>query len=42
MGNKYRKLGRDAKTGRIIPVEEAEKRKKTAVVERVPIRKKEK
>lgn len=30
-----RKIGRDAKTGRIIPVKEAQKRKATAVVETV-------
>jgi hypothetical protein len=30
-----RKIGRDAETGRFIPVEEAERRKKTAVVETV-------
>jgi hypothetical protein len=35
-----RKIGRDAETGRFIPVEEAERRKKTAVVE--TIRKKSK
>jgi len=34
------KIGRDAETGRFIPVEEAERRKKTAVVE--TIRKKSK
>jgi len=31
-----RKIGRDAETGRFIPVEEAERRKKTTVVETVP------
>lgn len=30
-----RKIGRDAKTGRIIPVKEAQRRKRTAVVETV-------
>lgn len=30
-----RKIGRDARTGRIIPVKEAERRKSTAVVETV-------
>lgn len=34
-----RKIGRDAETGRIIPVREAERRKSTAVVETVPVRK---
>lgn len=29
------KVGRDAETGRFIPVKDAEKRKKTAVVERI-------
>jgi hypothetical protein len=37
---KYRKVGRDAGDGRFIPVKEAERRKKTAVVERIPIKKK--
>ena len=32
---KERKIGRDAKTGRIIPVEEARRRKSTAVVETI-------
>ncbi len=31
-----RKVGRDAGNGQFIPVKEAERRKKTAVVERVP------
>lgn len=31
--NKTYKIGRDAETGRFIPVKEAERRKKTAVVE---------
>ncbi len=37
-----RKIGRDAKTGRIIPVKEAQSRKATAVVEtvKVPTRRK--
>ncbi len=30
-----RKIGRDARTGQIIPVKEAERRKSTAVVETV-------
>jgi hypothetical protein len=34
-----RKIGRDAGTGRIIPVREAERRPKTTVVETVPVRK---
>jgi hypothetical protein len=34
-----RKIGRDAITGRFIPVEEAERRKKTTVVETIKIRK---
>ena len=29
--------GRDAETGRFIPVEEARRRRQTAVVERVPL-----
>ena len=33
---KTRKAGRDAKTGRFIPVKEAKKRKSTAVVETIP------
>ena len=42
MGKKRstRKIGRDAGTGRFIPVKEAERRKKTAVVERIPTQKK--
>jgi len=32
-----RKIGRDAKTGRIIPVAEAERRKATAIVETVKV-----
>jgi len=34
-----RKIGRDAGTGKFIPVKEAEKRKKTAVVETIKIEK---
>ena len=34
-----RKIGRDARTGRIIPVPEARRRASTAVVETVPVRK---
>ncbi|MGB8345923.1 MAG: hypothetical protein WCD86_13635 [Ktedonobacteraceae bacterium] len=30
-----RQIGRDAKTGRIIPVEEAKRRKNTAIVETI-------
>ena len=33
---KTHKAGRDAKTGKFIPVKEAERRKATAIVERVP------
>jgi len=33
--NKSYKVGRDAGTGRFIPVKEAERRKKTAVVETI-------
>lgn len=33
--SKTRKIGRDAKTGEFIPVKEAERRKKTAVVETI-------
>ena len=32
-----RKIGRDARTGRIIPVREAERRKSTAVVETIKV-----
>ena len=32
-----RKIGRDAETGQFIPVEEARRRKKTAVVETIPL-----
>lgn len=34
------KVGRDAKTGKFIPVKEAERRKSTAVVETMKIKKK--
>jgi hypothetical protein len=34
---KFREIGRDARTGQIISVEEARRSKGTAVVERVPI-----
>ena len=38
-----RKIGRDAGTGRFIPVKEAERRKKTAIVETIkPTRRKKK
>jgi hypothetical protein len=37
-----RKIGRDAENGRFIPVKEAERRKKTAVVEVLPPQKKPK
>lgn len=32
-----RKIGRDAKTGRIIPIEEAQRRKATAIVQTVKV-----
>ena len=32
---KTRKIGRDAETGKFIPVKEAKRRKKTAVVETI-------
>ena len=35
MAKNTRKVGRDAGTGQFIPVKEAERRKKTAVVETV-------
>lgn len=35
MSNKTQKIGRDAKTGRFLPVKEAERRKSTAVVETI-------
>jgi hypothetical protein len=34
---KTRTIGRDAETGRIIPVEQARRDKKGAVVEKVPV-----
>jgi hypothetical protein len=34
---KTRQVGRDAETGKFIPVDEARRRKKTAVVETIPI-----
>jgi hypothetical protein len=34
---KTKKVGRDAGSGKFIPVKEAKRRKKTAVVERVPV-----
>jgi hypothetical protein len=37
---KTRQAGRDAGTGQFIPVSEAKRRKKTAVVERIPVPKK--
>lgn len=39
---KGRKIGRDAGTGKFIPVKEAERRKKTAVVETIKPPKKKK
>ena len=42
MAAKSRKAGRDAKTGRFIPIKEAERRKATAVVETIPIKPKRK
>lgn len=36
---KTRKIGRDAETGEFIPVEEAERRKRTAVVETIKVKK---
>ncbi len=36
MSSKTHKAGRDARTGKFIPVREAERRKDTAIVERVP------
>jgi hypothetical protein len=35
-----RKIGRDADNGRFIPVKEAQRRKKTAVVETIKVTKK--
>lgn len=37
-----RKIGRDAGTGKFIPVKEAERRKRTAVVETIRPRRKKK
>lgn len=37
-----RKIGRDAETGQFIPVDEAKRRKKTAVVETIKVPKKKK
>lgn len=37
-----RKIGRDAGTGKFIPVKDAERRKKTAVVETIKVPKKKK
>ncbi len=34
-----RKIGRDAGTGKFIPVKEAQRRKKTAVVETIKVKK---
>ena len=39
---KTRKAGRDAETGRFIPVKEAKRRKKTATVETIPVGKRKK
>ena len=39
---KTRKIGRDAGNGQFIPVKEAERRKKTAIVETIKIPKKKK
>jgi len=39
---KTKKVGRDAKNGQFIPVKEAERRKKTAVVEKIPVKPKKK
>jgi len=33
--NKTRKVGRDARTGKFIPIEKAKRRKSTAVVETI-------
>ena len=38
--NKTKKIGRDTGTGKFIPIKEAQRRKKTAVVETIKIRKK--
>ena len=37
---KTRKIGRDAETGQFLPVRVAERRRKTATVEKVPLPKK--
>jgi hypothetical protein len=37
-GRKTRKIGRSAKTGRFIPIEIAERRKATAIVETIKIK----
>ena len=42
MGKKTRKIGSNAGTGQFIPVKEAERRKKTAVVEIIKTPKKRK
>ncbi len=42
MAAKTRKVGRDAKTGQFISVKEAKRRKSTAVVETIKIKKKRK
>lgn len=36
---KSRQIGRDAKTGRFIPVREAKRRKSTAIVETIKVKK---
>ena len=40
--SKTRKAGRDARTGRFIPIKEAERRPSTTVVETIPINPKRK
>jgi len=40
--SKTRKIGRDAETGRFIPVDKAKRHPKTTVVETIKIRKKKK
>ena len=42
MAAKSRKAGRDAKTGRFIPIKEAKRRPSTTVVETIPIKPKRK
>lgn len=42
MSTSKRKIGRDAGTGKFIPVDEAERRKKTAIVETIKIPRKRK